>query len=82
MDKHKKKLKLKFISPTKLIKEQEADFIVIPAIDGDIGILPEHTPFLANIREGIVKIKDKNRLNGKPRTTEKKFTERTRSLSF
>ena len=37
--------------------DQPIDFAVIPALDGDIGIVPEHTPFFSPLREGQVKVK-------------------------
>jgi F-type H+-transporting ATPase subunit epsilon len=54
--KNQKKFQLKIVFPDKELKQQEVDFLVIPSIDGDIGVKPNHTPFLSALRPGIIYI--------------------------
>jgi len=35
----------------------EAEFVVAPAAGGEVGILPKHTPLLAQLRPGSVRLK-------------------------
>jgi F-type H+-transporting ATPase subunit epsilon len=51
------KLKLKIITPRKIIKEEEVDSISVPTSDGEITILPKHISLFTLLKEGIVKIK-------------------------
>jgi len=54
-----KQLKLKVVTPEKLILEELVDGVTIPTTEGEITILPEHIPLVATIASGdIVAIKD------------------------
>lgn len=54
-------LKLKIITPKKLVKEEEAESISVPTASGEITILPHHTNLFSLMVEGIVKVKKKER---------------------
>ena len=49
-----KQLKLKIVTPEKLILEELVDEVVIPTIEGEITILPEHIPIIAGLRSGDI----------------------------
>ena len=54
-----KQLKLKVVTPEKLILEESVDGVTIPTTEGEITILPDHIPLVATIASGdIVAIKD------------------------
>ena len=44
------------ISAERSVFDGEAESIVAPAYDGQVGILPRHAPFMTLLGEGIVKI--------------------------
>ncbi len=44
-------------TPEKLVYEGEADLIVVPAADGELGILPKHAPLMALLGTGEMRIK-------------------------
>jgi F-type H+-transporting ATPase subunit epsilon len=44
-------------TPEKLVYEGEADLIVVPAADGELGILPRHAPLMALLGIGEMRIK-------------------------
>ena len=46
------KLSLTVVSRDRKVLEAEADEVVLPAFDGEIGILPGHTPLLTTLRIG------------------------------
>jgi len=45
------------ISAERSVFVGEADAIVAPAYDGQVGILPRHAPFMTLLGEGTVKIR-------------------------
>ncbi|MEC9492090.1 F0F1 ATP synthase subunit epsilon [Flexistipes sp.] len=51
------KLKLELVSPERKLLDLEVDEVIAPGVEGDFGILPDHTPFLTalNIGELIYK---------------------------
>ena len=54
-----KQLKLKIVTPEKLILEELVDSVTIPTTEGEITILPDHIPLIASIKSGdIVAIAD------------------------
>jgi len=46
------KLNLTVVSRDRKVLEAEADEVVLPAFDGEIGILPGHTPLLTTLKIG------------------------------
>lgn len=44
------------ISAERSVFDGEAESVVAPAYDGQVGILPRHAPFMTLLGEGIVKI--------------------------
>ena len=50
------KINLDFVSPEASIVSSEVDMVLIPGIDGDAGILPDHSPFMTTLRQGIVEV--------------------------
>lgn len=49
-------LKFTLVSPEKILFDQEVTMVVIPGIDGDIGVLPQHAPLLTLLRPGVVSV--------------------------
>ena len=45
-----------FVSPEELIVSSEVDMVLIPAKEGDAGILPNHAPYMTVLRQGIVEV--------------------------
>lgn len=51
---------VKVVTPTKIVVEQEADFLLVRTSEGDLGILANHFPLVAELADGQMKIrKDK-----------------------
>ncbi|MEE8550032.1 MAG: ATP synthase F1 subunit epsilon [Gemmatimonadota bacterium] len=44
------------ISPERTLYEGEAQFAVVPAFDGEIGILADHAPLMAVLGDGILRL--------------------------
>ena len=48
---------LDIVSAEESIYSGPAEFIVAPAVMGEVGIFPQHTPMLTRIKSGIVRVK-------------------------
>jgi len=49
-----KQLKLKIVTPEKLVLEELVDEVIIPTTEGEIAVLPEHIPIVAGLKSGDV----------------------------
>ncbi len=47
---------LEIVSPEKLLLSRDVDMVVIPASEGDMGVLPNHAPMIVLLRGGTVAI--------------------------
>jgi F-type H+-transporting ATPase subunit epsilon len=45
------------VSAEEQIYSGDAEFVVLPGVDGELGIYPRHTPLLTEIKPGSVRIK-------------------------
>ena len=50
------KINFDFVSPEESIVSSEVDMVLIPAIEGDAGILPNHAPYMTILKQGIVEV--------------------------
>ena len=52
------KFTFEIISPDRTILNIETNEVVIPAFEGEIGILKDHVPLITFLRPGLIKIKE------------------------
>ena len=45
------------ISPEQAVFQGDADSVIAPAYDGQVGILPRHAPFMTLLGEGDLKVR-------------------------
>ena len=50
-------LHLEIVTPEKLAYEDDVDMVLVPGIDGELGILPHHTPLVSLLGVGELKIR-------------------------
>jgi len=50
------KMQVEVVSSEELIYSGEAEFLVAPAQEGEIGVYPRHIPLLTQIRPGILRL--------------------------
>jgi F-type H+-transporting ATPase subunit epsilon len=50
-------MKVSVISPEKTIYEGEADSVIVPAWDGQVGVMKGHAPMLVLLGEGEMHVK-------------------------
>jgi F-type H+-transporting ATPase subunit epsilon len=48
--------RLEIVSPEKLLLSRDVDMVVIPAGEGDIGVLEGHAPMIVTLRGGLVSL--------------------------
>ncbi len=49
-----KKLKLKIVTPERLMLEEMVDHVTLPTTEGEVTILPDHIPMIAGLASGDV----------------------------
>ncbi|MDO8536631.1 MAG: ATP synthase F1 subunit epsilon [bacterium] len=49
-----KNLKLKIVTPERLVLEEMVDQVTLPTTEGEITVLPEHIPLIAGLKSGDV----------------------------
>jgi F-type H+-transporting ATPase subunit epsilon len=52
------KLQVELVTAEGRVLSQEADFVVAPGIEGDLGVLPRHIPLLTPLRTGEIMVRN------------------------
>lgn len=50
------KQRLEIVTPQRKVFSEDVDFLVAPGTDGELGILPSHTPLITSLDVGIMRI--------------------------
>ena len=53
---------LEIVSPEKLLLSRPVDMVVIPASEGDMGVLEGHTPMIVTLRGGTIDLYEADRI--------------------
>jgi len=53
---------LEIVSPEKLLLSRDVDMVVIPAAEGDMGVLEGHAPMVVTLRGGVVSLYEGDRV--------------------
>ena len=48
------KVEFELVSPEKLLLSRKVDMVVIPGAEGDMGVLPQHSPAITTVRPGTI----------------------------
>jgi F-type H+-transporting ATPase subunit epsilon len=54
-------IRCEIVSQDRTVFEGPADIVIAPGIEGDMGILPNHSPLLSTLRFGILKLRYEGR---------------------
>ena len=57
-----KMLTLELVTPEKVAAQGQADFVVLPAAEGEMGVLPGHQSFLVQLKAGEVRVTERGEL--------------------
>ena len=52
------KLQFDLVSPERLVISERVDSVTVPGVEGDFGVLPNHSPVMAMIREGEIVVEN------------------------
>ena len=50
-------IRCEIVSQDRMVFEGDADIVVLPGTDGEMGILPHHAPLLTTLKIGIIKVR-------------------------
>lgn len=48
-------IRLELVTPERLLVSEEVDEVIAPGYEGEFGVLPDHTPYLAILEIGILR---------------------------
>lgn len=54
-------IRCEIVSQDRMVFEGDADIVVLPGTDGEMGILPHHSPLLTTLKYGFIKVRTKER---------------------
>ena len=49
-------VEFELVSPERLLKSESVEMVVVPGSEGDLGVLPGHSPLIAMVRPGVIDI--------------------------
>lgn len=49
---------LEFVSPEKLLLSRPVEMALLPAADGEMGVLPGHAPMIVGLRGGVISVRE------------------------
>jgi F-type H+-transporting ATPase subunit epsilon len=53
---HSHRLRCMIVTPEKAVLDHYADFVVLPMIDGELGVLPKHAALIGRLGKGELRI--------------------------
>lgn len=54
-------IRCEIVSQDRLVFQGEADMVILPGVEGEMGILPNHSPLLTTLKLGIIKVRSGGR---------------------
>jgi F-type H+-transporting ATPase subunit epsilon len=48
------RIKLEIITPERRVLSEAVDEVTVPGLDGELGILPDHSPLISQLKTGIL----------------------------
>jgi F-type H+-transporting ATPase subunit epsilon len=52
-------IRVEIVSEDRMVYEGDADIVVLPGVNGEMGILPNHAPLISTLGFGILKVRSK-----------------------
>lgn len=53
-------LHFELVTPEKLVLSQDVHMVVVPGTEGEFGVLEGHAPFMSTIKDGALKVYDRD----------------------
>jgi F-type H+-transporting ATPase subunit epsilon len=54
-------IRIEIVSQDRLVYEGDADMVIAPGMDGEMGILPNHAPLLSTLKYGILRVRTQDK---------------------
>jgi len=54
-------IRCEIVSQDRLVFQGDADIVIIPGVEGEMGVLPNHAPLLSTLKYGILKVRYQGR---------------------
>lgn len=54
------KFKFELVSPESILASKDVELVVVPGIDGNFGVLDNHSPLLSSLKPGVVEVHNDN----------------------
>jgi len=51
---------LELVSPEKLLLSRQVEMVILPAAEGEMGVLPGHAPMIITLRGGTIRVREGN----------------------
>jgi F-type H+-transporting ATPase subunit epsilon len=48
------KIQLEVVTPEKIALREAVDEVTVPGLEGELGILPDHTPLISSLKTGVL----------------------------
>jgi len=52
-------IRCEIVSQDRMVYEGDVDIVVLPGMDGEMGVLPHHAPLLTTLKFGLIKVRSK-----------------------
>ena len=49
-------VEFELVSPARLLISEHVEMVFVPGAEGDIGVLPNHSPLICTVRPGVIKM--------------------------
>jgi F-type H+-transporting ATPase subunit epsilon len=53
-------IRCEIVSQDRMVYEGDVDIVVLPGMEGEMGVLPHHAPLLTTLKFGLIKLRIKN----------------------
>ena len=50
-------IRCEIVSQDRMVYEGDADMVLLPGVEGEMGILPNHAPLLTTLKFGIIRVR-------------------------
>lgn len=59
------KVHFELVSPERRLFSADVEMVVVPGEEGDFAVLPDHAPFVALLRAGVVEVQDGGKISAR-----------------
>ena len=53
-------LHFELVTPAKLVRSEDVHMVVVPGSEGEFGVLEGHAPFMSTVKDGAIKVYERD----------------------